>query len=186
MSHGECAGETSLTSTFSVLPVGNSTFQSLNVKPHYGGLCVISKRRSTFPLLFTVSPIYLNLLFLVPRKMDRLEETFKAACANGGIPGAVLSCTNKTGSFTYTKYFGVQSLDDNDDTPMDEETLLTLTSCTKIVTAIAVMQIVEKGLIGLDDEIDEVLPELAALKILTAMEGGKPTFVERKNPITLR
>jgi CubicO group peptidase (beta-lactamase class C family) len=118
--------------------------------------------------------------------MERLEETFKAACANGDIPGAVLASTNTTGSFTYTNSFGVRSLEDGDDTPIDENTLLTLTSCTKIVTAIAVMQIVEKGLIGLDDKIDEVLPELAALKILTAMDDGKPTFEERKNPMTLR
>ncbi len=82
--------------------------------------------------------------------------------------------------------FGVQSLDDCDDTPINENTLLTLTSCTKIVTAIAILQVIEKGLIGLDDPIDEVLPELAALKILIAMNDGKPTFVERKNPMTLR
>jgi CubicO group peptidase (beta-lactamase class C family) len=118
--------------------------------------------------------------------MEHLEKALENACTNGDIPGAVLACTNTTGSFTYTKSFGVRSLDEGNDTPIDEDTLLTLTSCTKIVTAIAVLQIVDKGLIGLDDEIDEVLPELAALKILTAMNDGKPTFVERKNPMTLR
>lgn len=118
--------------------------------------------------------------------MERLEEALKAAVANGDLPGVVLACTNTTGNFTYTNSFGVRSLDDGDDTPINENTLLTLTSCTKIVTAIAVLQIVEKGLIGLDDPIDEVLPELAALKILVAMNDGKPTFVERKNPMTLR
>jgi CubicO group peptidase (beta-lactamase class C family) len=118
--------------------------------------------------------------------MERLEEALTVACADGDIPGAVLACANTSGSFTYTKSFGVRSLDDNDDTTIDENTLLTLTSCTKIVTAIAVMQIVEKGLIGLDEKIDEVLPELAALKILTAIDNGKATFVERKNPMTLR
>jgi CubicO group peptidase (beta-lactamase class C family) len=118
--------------------------------------------------------------------MERLEEVFNTACANGDIPGAVLACTNATGSFTYTNSFGVRSLDEGDDTPMDENTLLTLTSCTKLVTAIAVLQVVEKGLIGLDDKIDKVLPELAALKILTAMVDGKPVFAERKNPMTLR
>lgn len=118
--------------------------------------------------------------------MERLEEAFKVACANGDIPGAVLASTNATGSFTYTNSFGLRSLDEGDNTPIDENTLLTLTSCTKIITAIAVLQVVEKGLIGLDDKIDEVLPELAALKILTAMEDGKPKFAERKNPMTLR
>lgn len=118
--------------------------------------------------------------------MERLEEAFKASVSNGDIPGAVLACTNTTGSFTYTNSFGLRSLDDDDETPIDENTLLTLTSCSKIITAIAVLQIVEKGLIGLDDPTDEILPELAALKILTAMNDGKPTFVERKNPMTLR
>ncbi len=118
--------------------------------------------------------------------MEHLEEAFRAACANGDIPGAVLASTNTTGTFKYTNYFGSRSLDSGDNTPIDEKTLLTLTSCTKIITAIAVLQVVEKGLIGLDDKIDEVLPELAALKILTTMENGKPIFAERQNAMTLR
>lgn len=118
--------------------------------------------------------------------MERLERAFEAACAGGVIPGATLACTNMTGSFTYSRSFGKRSMNEDDDDSIDEDTILTLTSCTKIVTAIAVMQVVEKGLIGLDDKVDEFLPELSKLKILTAMDAGKPTLVERENPLTLR
>lgn len=50
------------------------------------------------------------------------------------------------------------------------------------------MQTVEKGLIGLDDDVSNILPELAALEVLDGGEGadGVPTTQPRKNKITLR
>ncbi|PWN22217.1 beta-lactamase/transpeptidase-like protein [Microstroma glucosiphilum] len=38
-----------------------------------------------------------------------------------------------------------------------------LASCTKLLTAVAALQLVEDGLIGLDDSVEEALPELKAL-----------------------
>lgn len=36
---------------------------------------------------------------------------------------------------------------------------------TKLVTAVAVMQLVERGLISLDDDVREVIPELKDMKV---------------------
>lgn len=47
---------------------------------------------------------------------------------------------------------------------------------------------VERGLIGLDDDVKDLLPDLASLPVLDGGEdaNGIPTSKPRKNKITLR
>lgn len=55
------------------------------------------------------------------------------------------------------------------------------------MTSIAALQIVEKGLFGLDDDVASQLPELAEQPILKGFDDDdKPILVERKKAITLR
>lgn len=54
-------------------------------------------------------------------------------------------------------------------------------SMTKVLTSIAALQLVEKGLVGLDDDLSPWLPEMAAIPILSNGE-----LIQAKNPITLR
>ena len=71
---------------------------------------------------------------------------------------------------------------------MDLNTTFILASCTKIITTIAALQLVERGLIALDDDVSSVLPELKNPEILTGFEegSGKPILVKAKGFITLR
>jgi methyl acetate hydrolase len=46
---------------------------------------------------------------------------------------------------------------------------------TKVVTSIALMQLVEKGLIGLDDDLSSLMPEMVAI----------PTYL-RENQVQLK
>lgn len=59
-------------------------------------------------------------------------------------------------------------------------------SCTKLLTTIAVLQCVENGLIGLDDPVDGVLPELREPDIITPEPDGSFKLTPAKNKITLR
>lgn len=62
-----------------------------------------------------------------------------------------------------------------------------LASQTKLLTSVAALQIVERGLIAFDDSVEELLPELAQQKVLTGFEeDGKPVLVERTEEITFR
>jgi hypothetical protein len=62
-----------------------------------------------------------------------------------------------------------------------------LASQTKLLTSVAALQIVERGLIAFDDSVEELLPELAGQKVLTGFEeDGKPVLVERTEKITFR
>lgn len=69
-----------------------------------------------------------------------------------------------------------------------EDTVFWLGSQSKLLCTVAALQTVEKGLIGLDDDVSEILPDLAALEVL---DGGRDangilTTKRRKNKITLR
>ena len=63
-----------------------------------------------------------------------------------------------------------------------------LASCTKLITTIAAMQCVEKGLFSLDEDVTRVLPELKGREILKGFEEGtqKPILVPNTKKITLR
>jgi CubicO group peptidase (beta-lactamase class C family) len=63
-----------------------------------------------------------------------------------------------------------------------------LASQSKLMCTVASLITVEKGLIGLDDDVAEILPDLAALEVLDGGEDadGIPTTKPRQNKITLR
>jgi CubicO group peptidase (beta-lactamase class C family) len=63
-----------------------------------------------------------------------------------------------------------------------------LASCTKLITTIAALQCVERGQIGLDDDLSPTLVELREARIITGFEEGteKPIFKKVDNIITLR
>lgn len=134
--------------------------------------------------LFYATNISVLVVFVHPIKMESIESVIEDACFQGNIPGAVLSARNTTGSLDYLKAFGVKSIEHG--TNMDTDTVMTLASCTKLITTVAVLQIVERGLVGLDDDVAATLPELAKLDILTGMTDGTPQLKKRKNTITLR
>ncbi len=49
------------------------------------------------------------------------------------------------------------------------------------------MQLVERGMIGLDDDVGEVVRELSNLEILKVFDDeGKAILVKKTKPITLR
>ncbi|KUI52858.1 Acyltransferase LovD [Cytospora mali] len=121
-----------------------------------------------------------------------MEEAFEAACAKRTIPGSVLSSADMAGKFYYSKSFGVRSLKE----PLVKEALslhstMWIASCTKLLTSIAAMQCVERGLVSLDQDVRPILHELQNLDIIQAMaddHGGEGVLSMRKNvaPITLR
>jgi CubicO group peptidase (beta-lactamase class C family) len=86
----------------------------------------------------------------------------------------------------YSNAFGKLSLDDNS-APFTIDSVCFVASLTKLVTAVCSMQLVERGLIGLDDDVGEVVRELSNMEILEGFDdGGKAILVKKTKPITLR
>ena len=103
-----------------------------------------------------------------------------------GAPYSIARNNRILGSFHYSRAFGLRSLDTHE--PLEMDNIMAIASCTKLMTSIAAMQCVERGLVTLDTDVAEILPELAAQGILTGFdqETGEPVLNKRQNPITLR
>jgi CubicO group peptidase (beta-lactamase class C family) len=67
---------------------------------------------------------------------------------------------------------------------MTLDNIFWIASCTKMIVAMACMQLVEKRLLSLDDsqQVEQLCPELKEVKVL--QDDG--TLVEKKRGITLR
>lgn len=103
------------------------------------------------------------------------------------IPGCVAVVVDKTGKVLFQHASGKRGADSKE--PMTLETVFWIASCTKMVCGIAVMQLVEKGVLALDDAdmVERLAPELKTIRILKGFdENGKAELVEKKNRITIR
>jgi CubicO group peptidase (beta-lactamase class C family) len=71
---------------------------------------------------------------------------------------------------------------------MDINATFIMASCTKFMTSIAALQCVERGQVGLDDDLSAILLELRDIEILTGfMEGTEePILKKAEKKITLR
>jgi CubicO group peptidase (beta-lactamase class C family) len=89
------------------------------------------------------------------------------------------------GNYIYKKTAGYDGVTE-DAKPLEFDQAAFIASCTKLIASIASLQIVERGLIGLDDPLDAHLPELTTQPILDQNEDGTLTSRKAQKPITLR
>ncbi|KAF9694899.1 hypothetical protein EKO04_006903 [Ascochyta lentis] len=119
--------------------------------------------------------------------MAEFETAIQQAIEAEEIPGCVLLATNRDGSFEYTKAFGSTSMKPQNARPLQLNTVMWVASCTKLMTSICALQLVERGQLTLDAPVYTHIPELKDFKILKTFDNeGKPTEVQHTKPITLR
>jgi methyl acetate hydrolase len=71
--------------------------------------------------------------------------------------------------------------------PMTLDSVVRIASMTKAVTGTAAMQLVEKGQLGLEQPMGDVLPLIKDVKVMEGFDGdGTPRLRPPKTPITLR
>lgn len=120
--------------------------------------------------------------------MADFEHLIKQAIATDEIPGCALVATNRNGKFTYAKAFGATSMKPENAKPFALDTTMWVASCTKLMTSLCAMQLVERGLITLDEPVYKHIPELEKFTVLKGLEEetGKPIEEKHTKPITLR
>ncbi|KAI1337653.1 Simvastatin synthase [Xylariaceae sp. FL0016] len=122
--------------------------------------------------------------------MDVVDQAFKDAVADGSIHGAVLLAKDTSGRVNVSRSYGVRSLRDADPEkrpPMEIDTPMRIASASKLLSSIMVLQCVDQGLVGLDDTLHKLLPEVAKQKVLTGFDDdGKPIEREPKTPVLVR
>lgn len=99
-----------------------------------------------------------------------------------GVSGLVFAAVNKSGQFLTHQASGTRGVDTA--TPMTEESVFYIASCTKMITGLACMQLVEQGKLDLDshEKLYKLCPELKEKQVLVA----KDKLVPRQGEITLR
>ncbi|KAK2787940.1 hypothetical protein FQN53_004381 [Emmonsiellopsis sp. PD_33] len=99
------------------------------------------------------------------------------------LPGVAMIAADDKGNIRYSKSFG-----SNDKGPVTIDTPMWIASCSKLITTIAFLQSVEKGLVNLDDTVEKILPELAEPDVLQGYDEatGAPLLRKAKNKITFR
>ena len=108
------------------------------------------------------------------------DSTLKTYFESSSIPSAIMGSIDADGKTTWHR-FGPSIWEDST-TVVTEDNIFRIYSMTKAITSVAALQLVEKGLIGLDDPLNELMPEMVSIPILT--EEGK--LVESEEKITLR
>ncbi|NDF09573.1 MAG: class A beta-lactamase-related serine hydrolase, partial [Proteobacteria bacterium] len=110
-----------------------------------------------------------------------LRRTTEAA---GGVPGVVTILTDRQGTI-HEGSAGVRAVGSSD--AMTPDTILSLFSCTKAITGVALMQCVEDGLVSLDDRADRHVPEISRTQVLDGFDpDGTPRLRPPTTPITVR
>lgn len=116
--------------------------------------------------------------------LDALKSRIDSACRNPDkeLPGAAVAVVGKDGNLLFSHAGGQRGHGSPE--PLTTDSVFWIASCTKLITGIACMQLVEQGLISLDDsdELEGICPELKDIKVL--QENGD--LVEKKQGITLR
>ena len=95
------------------------------------------------------------------------------------------------GETIYSKAVGNRELDAPEDTPMQLDSVHFMASLTKLMTTVSCMIAVEQGLISLDTNVREIVPELKDLDLLVGFEESEqvprvPILKKVIAPITLR
>ena len=100
-----------------------------------------------------------------------------------GVPGVVAMATDGRENF-YEGAAGKREL--GKEQPMTTDTVFAIFSCTKAVTGVAVMQLVEEGVLGLDDPAKEYAPEIAEIGVLEGFDdAGEPLVRPPASDITV-
>lgn len=114
----------------------------------------------------------------------QIDRVLRSAVERGDIPGVIAMATDGKDTI-YEGAFGVRELGGS--RPMQIDTVCWIHSMTKAITGACIMQLVEQGRVGLDDDCGPLVPALAHPRVLEGFDThGKPKFRPARGVITLR
>lgn len=109
-----------------------------------------------------------------------LEDLVRRHVEAGAMPGAVaLLATDEVEVVAV----GVASVGGE---PMRGDAIVRIQSMTKVIEAVGALRLVEAGRLGLDQSLEEWLPELADRRVLSTPTADLDDTVPARRPITLR
>jgi CubicO group peptidase (beta-lactamase class C family) len=110
-------------------------------------------------------------------RLARLDEVMKRRYVDGGYLPGTLTQIYRKGHLVHTGMCGQMDLERGK--PMREDAIFRIYSMSKPITAVALMMLVEEGLIGLDDAVSAHIP---AWKNLGVYASGMPSLLADAPP----
>jgi CubicO group peptidase (beta-lactamase class C family) len=148
--------------------------------PLVAGLLLLTVTGAAGQALPTGSPA---LEGFAPDRLDRLHTRMKQFVDEGKHAG-ILTLIARNGHVVDVQAWGLR--DREQQLPMERDTIFRIYSMTKMVTTIAVMQLVEQGRIALDDPVGKYLPSLASPKVFVGGTAKQPRLVAAKRAVTIK
>jgi CubicO group peptidase (beta-lactamase class C family) len=110
-------------------------------------------------------------------RLARLDEVMKRRYVDGGYLPGMLTYIYRKGQLVHTGMCGQMDLERR--RPMREDAIFRIYSMSKPITAVALMMLVEEGLIGLDDAVHAHIP---AWKDIGVYASGMPSLLPDTPP----
>ncbi len=113
--------------------------------------------------------------------IERLHEVAAGHVGDERVPGLVALVAH--GEDVYVEALGRLAVGG---APVARDSLFRISSTTKPITAAATLALADEGLIGLDEPVDALLPELARRRVLARIDGPLQETVAAQRAITPR
>jgi CubicO group peptidase (beta-lactamase class C family) len=112
----------------------------------------------------------------------RIDSTINAEIAQHNIAGGV-ALIARNGKIVHHQAYGFSNLDAS--VKMQENAIFRIASQTKAIVSVAVLQLVEKGKIHLEDPIEKYFPEFSRQKVYLK-QADSLVLIDRARSITIR
>lgn len=115
-----------------------------------------------------------------PSRLARIDEHFARYVDDGRLAGWQVAVTRR-GETVHSSTYG--SRDREAGLPVEDDTLWRIYSMTKPVTSVALMQLWERGLLELTDEVSRWIPSFASVRVYEKGSSQKPWTVPATEPV---
>jgi methyl acetate hydrolase len=112
-----------------------------------------------------------------------LDGLLQRAVESGAMPGVVAMVGDRDGVL-YEGVFGRLSVDG--EAAVAPDTMFWLASMTKALVSVAALQLIERGELGLEQPVSDVLPAFGALQVLDGFDGDTPRLRAPVRQATIR
>ncbi|KAK5942436.1 hypothetical protein PMZ80_005000 [Knufia obscura] len=116
----------------------------------------------------------------------KLTSSFEDLVKAKRVPGIGAIVLDKSGKQLYNSSFGTINANDENAAPFTNDTQLLVWSCTKLITSICALQLLEQGKLSLDDPVSKYLPREADVQVCERLdENSKPILRKQKTEMKI-
>ena len=117
----------------------------------------------------------------------QLSCTFEAVVTEKRVPGVAAVALDRSGDIIFKGTFGTTNLDDPSAAPLTSSTPIRIFSCTKLITTVAALQLLEEGKIQLDDPVERYVPWIKQFQVLEGFgdDDVEPVFRAPRTKATI-